>query len=81
MPTMNETELILYLRAGCHLCEDAIDILRQHGHAFRSVDIAADSGLEARYGLRIPVLTRRGQEVDWPFGPPDVEALMQRSGN
>ncbi len=76
---MNDGELILYIRAGCHLCDDAMEILHHRGHRFRAVDISGDPGLEARYGIRIPVLGRGGREVDWPFGPADVEALAENS--
>ncbi len=72
---MNDGELILYIRAGCHLCDDAMEILRHQGHRYRTVDISGHAGLEACYGIRIPVLGHGEQEVDWPFGPADVEAL------
>lgn len=75
---MNDPELILYIRAGCHLCDDAVEILRLQGLSYRAVDISTDPGLAARYGIRIPVLSRQGREVDWPFGPADVEALASR---
>lgn len=75
---MNDAVLILYIRAGCHLCEDAIGLLRHQGCAFRPVDISTDPELQARYGVRIPVLNHGGWEVDWPFGPADVEALATK---
>ena len=41
---------------------------------FESVFIDDDEALEARYGLRVPVLRDAGRdiELDWPF---DVETL------
>jgi len=61
--------LIMYTRAGCHLCEEAAALLDRAGIAWRPADIDADPALEERYGLRIPVLRRsgRGDELDFPF--------------
>lgn len=68
--------LILYQRDDCHLCDQALDLLAQaRCPAFESLFIDDDATLEARYGLRVPVLRddRTGAELDWPF---DVEAVM-----
>ncbi|RXR08682.1 glutaredoxin family protein [Pseudoxanthomonas composti] len=68
--------LILYQRDDCHLCDQALDLLAQaRCPAFESVFIDDDATLEARYGLRVPVLRDdgTGAELDWPF---DVEAVM-----
>ncbi len=68
------TRCILYGRAGCHLCEEALDLLRGLGLEARVVDIDGDAGLGGRYGLRIPVLVRPdGAELDWPF---DAERVL-----
>ncbi|MFT4177935.1 MAG: glutaredoxin family protein [Thermomonas sp.] len=67
--------LILYQRDNCHLCDLALDALAQaRAPAFDSVFIDDDEALEARYGLRVPVLRddARGVELDWPF---DAEKL------
>ena len=67
--------LTLYMRDHCRLCDEAIDVLaRTRAPDFDSVWIDDDPALEARYGLRVPVLHNRedGRELDWPF---DVEAL------
>lgn len=52
----------LYTRAGCHLCDDAKKPVSRAvaaipGADLRVVDIAGDTDLEARYGLRISVVT------------------------
>ncbi|MFZ5607959.1 MAG: glutaredoxin family protein [Pseudomonadota bacterium] len=63
-------ELILYQRDDCHLCDQALDALAAaRAPAFTSVFIDGDPALEARYGLRVPVLRqpRSGRELDWPF--------------
>lgn len=70
-------ELTLYQRDTCHLCDLALEVL---AHArvpeFESVFIDNDDALEARYGLRVPVLRDEvsGIELDWPF---DVEAVRR----
>jgi len=62
--------LTLYQRDDCHLCDLAIGVLAQaRAPEFDSVFIDGDEGLEARYGVRVPVLRddARGAELDWPF--------------
>jgi hypothetical protein len=62
--------LTLYQRDDCHLCDLAIQVLAQaRAPEFDSVFIDGDEGLEARYGVRVPVLRddARGTELDWPF--------------
>ncbi|WP_062352288.1 glutaredoxin family protein [Pseudoxanthomonas mexicana] len=72
--------LILYQRDDCHLCDLALDIL---AHAripeFESVFIDDDDALEARYGIRVPVLHRSdtGAELGWPFDADAVSAFLR----
>jgi hypothetical protein len=69
--------LTLYQRDDCHLCDLALALLAQaRVPEFESVFIDGDDGLEARYGVRIPVLRdqRDGRELDWPF---DADALAR----
>jgi hypothetical protein len=58
--------LTLYTRDGCHLCDDAREVLARvaasTGEGFTEVDIAADPDLTAEYGDRIPVLLLDGRE-------------------
>jgi len=59
--------LVLYSRAYCHLCDDMVAALTtlqpQHGFSMAVVDVDADPELEARYDLRVPVLTINGSEI------------------
>ncbi|MGZ8633299.1 MAG: glutaredoxin family protein [Solirubrobacteraceae bacterium] len=55
--------LVLYGRAGCHLCDDARSALERIGHPFEEVDIEADDELLARYLVRIPVIALDGAEL------------------
>ena len=62
------TEVILYTRTGCHLCDearDAILALRDEGLgiALREVDIERDARLRAELGERIPVVEVAGEIV------------------
>ena len=70
--------LTLYVRSGCHLCDEALGMLDSLQLGAQEVDIAAQSSLEDRYGTRIPVLRREddGSELGWPFGPADVRCLL-----
>ena len=60
----------LYGREGCHLCEEAREVLlglreRAGGTAFRlvEVDIETDDDLHRRYLERIPVIALDGVEL------------------
>ena len=61
--------LQLFQRDDCHLCDLALDVLAQaRAPDFESVFIDGDDALEARYGIRVPVLRdAAGRELDWPF--------------
>lgn len=64
------SELILFQRDDCHLCDLALaELAAARAPAFASVFIDGDDGLEQRYGTRVPVLRdpRDGRELDWPF--------------
>ena len=76
------SELVLFQRDNCHLCELAWEVLAQAGVPdFDSVWIEGDSLLEKRYGLRVPVLkhTRSSMELDWPFNAEQVSELIASS--
>lgn len=57
------SELVLYGRDGCHLCDDARAVLRRIGHPFAEVDIEADPVLHKRFLERIPVVALDGEEL------------------
>ena len=69
------SRLVLYQRDDCHLCDLALaELAVARVPDFTSVFIDGDAALEARYGLRVPVLrdAEGGRELDWPF---DAAAL------
>jgi glutaredoxin len=53
---------ILYTRQGCHLCDDAREVLVRHGLSPRAVDIDADPELVAKYTACVPVVMIDGRE-------------------
>jgi glutaredoxin len=55
--------VILYTRAGCHLCEEAEHVLDEQGIVFTRVDIERDDALFKRYLERIPVVAVGDEEV------------------
>ena len=75
------SELRLYSRPDCHLCEVAAELLHQSGIAqvFEHVNIEDDLALLRRYGIRIPVLQRMdtGAELFWPFDEEGLVAFLQ----
>lgn len=50
-------------RAGCHLCEDALALLRELGVEPRQRDVDADAELFRLYDFRVPVVLVDGQVV------------------
>jgi len=54
--------ITLYTRPGCHLCDVAVEALKEIGEPFEEVDITGDPGLEYEYGERIPVIMLDGKE-------------------
>lgn len=52
----------LYSRHGCHLCEQAEELLRRYDFQIEAVDIDQDPQLRARYGECVPVVVIDGRE-------------------
>ncbi|WP_430392105.1 glutaredoxin family protein [Dyella sp. 20L07] len=71
------TRLVLYQRDYCHLCDQALAVMAEaRAPDFDSVWVDDDEALEARYGVRLPVLRdiHSERELDWPF---DAEAVRR----
>ena len=64
--------LRLYTRAGCCLCEGLEERLRALDlpPPLELVDVDGDPALQARYGLRVPVLAVPRQPSQWHDLPP-----------
>ncbi len=54
--------VVLYTRAGCHLCDEALVVLERFGLSSRLVDIDADPQLRERYNECVPVVEIDGKE-------------------
>lgn len=65
--TASVTGPVLYVRAGCHLCDlFLVELAQDMGASYASlalVDVDGDPGLAAEFGLRVPVLVLAGQVV------------------
>ena len=69
--------LSLMTTAGCHLCDDAEELLKTLGQHpqlcsqfdYQLVEIAEHDQLIEQYGVRIPVITtgESDKELGWPF--------------
>jgi len=71
----------LYVRDGCHLCEEAAalldDMLGTDG--WDAVEIDTDDDLLVRYAHRIPVLVVDTEErLEMIITRPDLEAVLDR---
>jgi predicted thioredoxin/glutaredoxin len=53
-------ELVLVTRQGCHLCDDALALLRELGHEPHLADVDADDELFRLYDWRVPVVLADG---------------------
>lgn len=64
-PPLDRVEVVVYTRQGCHLCDDAWELLqawqRRHGFRLSAVDVDADPELASAYGACVPVVTVNGR--------------------
>jgi glutaredoxin len=54
-------DVVLYKRQGCHLCDDALDLLHRYGVDVSCVDIDNDPDLCARFDTCVPVVEIAGR--------------------
>ena len=77
-----QTEVVLYGRPGCHLCDDAREVLMRvratHPFALVERDIETDDDLLRAYLERIPVVAIGGVEAFEFFV--DESALAEKLG-
>jgi glutaredoxin len=55
------SSVVLYTREGCHLCDEALELLRGHGIEPRLVDIDGDPDLRAQFDTCVPVVEVDGR--------------------
>jgi glutaredoxin len=65
-PSGQPPEVVLYKKAGCHLCDLALDLLHAEGRRARFTltvrDITDDPALLAEHGLEVPVVFIDGRK-------------------
>jgi hypothetical protein len=78
-------DFLLFGTEGCHLCDEAEQLLTDAGIAFASKDIMENDDWQQRYGLLIPVLWHAGsrRQLNWPFDSRQLqdftESVIQES--
>ena len=55
--------LVLVTRRGCHLCDQALELLRSLGHEPELADVDVDDRLHDQYDWRVPVVLVNGHVV------------------
>lgn len=75
--------VLLYAKPGCHLCEDAREVIARVcadvGTTYDEVDITTDPDLVRRYGEQIPVTFVDGAQHDfWRVDEVRLRAALAR---
>lgn len=55
--------LVLMTRRGCHLCEEALDLLHELGVNPELADVDSDDQLHDQYDWRVPVVLLDGRVI------------------
>jgi len=58
---MTLPNVVLYTRRGCHLCEEAQQVLQKHGLRARLVDIDSQPELREQFDTCVPVVEIDGR--------------------
>jgi len=77
------TTFLLFGTAGCHLCEQAEQLLADFKLSIEAVDIAEQEVWQDRYAVRIPVLYHPAsqRELGWPFDELMVRDFLAQIGS
>lgn len=69
--------VVLYSRRGCHLCEQAEDMLAAHAPEIAVIDIDASADLAQEFGTRVPVVEVDGRVlIEGRFDEPELLARL-----
>lgn len=73
--------LNLYTTLGCHLCDEAADMIREQNFPdikLLTIEISESERLLADYGVRIPVLKFQDstKELAWPFNATELSIFL-----
>lgn len=80
---MSAPRVLMYGRAGCHLCDEARAVIARVcadlGEEYAEVDIDTDPALVAEYGEEIPVTLVDGRRHDfWRVSEARLRAALTR---
>jgi len=76
---MSSVSVTLYTRKGCHLCDDAKQVLRDAGLAIEEVDIDQDPELQTRYNEEVPVVFLNGKKAfKYRVDPQELRRRLMR---
>jgi glutaredoxin len=80
---MGEPRVLVLVRPGCHLCEDAKAVIAtvcdEEGAGWAERDITGDAELTQRYTDEIPVTFVDGRQHDfWRVDPERLRAALRR---
>lgn len=73
-------EIKFFTTLGCHLCEEALSMLKNlelNDSIVEEIDISDSDQLMERYGIRIPVFAIKDHELDWPFSVDELKHFIQ----
>jgi predicted thioredoxin/glutaredoxin len=74
-------DLVLVTRQDCHLCDQALALLRELGHEPRLADVDADDELFRQYDWRVPVVIADGVVIaEGRVVANQLENALKRSG-
>jgi glutaredoxin len=73
-------QVVLYERAGCHLCDEVRILLDEviGPDRYERVDIEPSDELVVRYGFRVPVIAIDGVDrLEAPITAPDLRSALE----
>lgn len=56
------SQVLLFTRSGCHLCDEAEAMLLRYGLVLQKIDVDASPELRAKYDACVPVVVMDGKE-------------------
>jgi len=72
--------VILYTRAGCHLCDqvklDLESLQNEHPHQLVEIDVDANPDLQKAYGFEVPVVEIGPYKLKAPFGRQELQLTL-----
>ena len=74
-------KVVLVTRQGCHLCDEALSLLRDLGVHPELADVDADDELHRLYDFRVPVVLVDGAVIaEGRISLDSIQAALKRSG-